>query len=442
MLNIFDHYLQESQDLHRSLKIAGFHHPTVVLQPDGFLPKDVINPFLYYLDLKNEGKPLHFNQVKVPDYWEISGNNSSGEIHEYSHKRADIIYAEPRHFRWVERVNWLDKQGTLRIQDHYDQYGQRYAQSNFSLEGEATITTYFNQDGTERLIENHMTGDIIFHDQQLIKIFKSRLDFFLYFIKDAGFDLDHIFFNSLATPFFISNQLALPGKDVLFWQEPLHDQIPGNMMAILTNPGRCQKVIIPDKATYERAKALLPSQYHEQLSNIGYIYQFGKDNYLRPEALILTNSDQVEQVETFISNLPEVTFRIAAITEMSPKLLGLMKYDNAIMYQNVTTERVQALLHQADIYLDINYANEILSAVREAFLHNHLLLAYQETVHDRRYIPDAHIFQLSDTPAMIDLIRASLSDVEVMRTHLQMQGRHANDTRIEDYQAALNAVLS
>mgnify|MGYP003216145465 CR=1 FL=1 len=41
MLNIFDSYSRESQDLLHSMKESGFDHPTVVLEPNGFLPDGV-----------------------------------------------------------------------------------------------------------------------------------------------------------------------------------------------------------------------------------------------------------------------------------------------------------------------------------------------------------------------------------------------------------------
>ena len=49
MLNVFDSYSRESQDLLHSMQESGFHHPTVVLEPDGFLPDGVESPFPLFL---------------------------------------------------------------------------------------------------------------------------------------------------------------------------------------------------------------------------------------------------------------------------------------------------------------------------------------------------------------------------------------------------------
>lgn len=48
MLNVFDRFSRESQDLLYSLQRAGYTHPTIVLEPNGFLPDGVESPFLYF----------------------------------------------------------------------------------------------------------------------------------------------------------------------------------------------------------------------------------------------------------------------------------------------------------------------------------------------------------------------------------------------------------
>ena len=61
MIQLFDVYNQESQDLHYSLTEAGLSDLAVVIEPDGFLPDGVVSPFTYYLGY-DSGKPLYFNQ--------------------------------------------------------------------------------------------------------------------------------------------------------------------------------------------------------------------------------------------------------------------------------------------------------------------------------------------------------------------------------------------
>lgn len=81
MINLFENYSQGSWDLHYSLIVAGYVNTTVCLSDDGFLPSDVTSPYLYFTGFdKVQGSALYFNQVPVPDYWEIIGTNSNAEI--------------------------------------------------------------------------------------------------------------------------------------------------------------------------------------------------------------------------------------------------------------------------------------------------------------------------------------------------------------------------
>ena len=75
MIQLFDVYNQESQDLHYSLTAAGLSDVTVVIEPDGFLPDGVVSPFTYYLGY-DSGKPLYFNQVPVPGVEKITKKSS------------------------------------------------------------------------------------------------------------------------------------------------------------------------------------------------------------------------------------------------------------------------------------------------------------------------------------------------------------------------------
>ena len=48
MIQLFDYYNQETQDLHDSLLAAGYDCPTIVIEANGFLPDDMISPYTYF----------------------------------------------------------------------------------------------------------------------------------------------------------------------------------------------------------------------------------------------------------------------------------------------------------------------------------------------------------------------------------------------------------
>ena len=443
MIQLFDVYNQESQDLHYSLTAAGLSDLTVVIEPDGFLPDGVVSPFTYYLGY-DRGKPLYFNQVPVPDFWEIAGNNQFGTINDLNQERAVIHFADGLQARLVKKVEWKTPAGRIFQVDHYNRFGACFAKTTFDGSGQAIMTSYRDVDQKEVILENHVTGDILLTlEGQGLRHFSGRVAFIIDFLQGLKVNLNHLLFNTLSTSFLTSFHFPdKSGQDILVWQEPLHDGIPGNMQLILENDQlRAKTIIIPDYATYERALQLTDEKFHHKFSHLGYHYHFKRDNFVRPDALIVTNSDQLEQVEKLVESLPRVTFRIAAVTEMSSKLLDMLRYPNVVLYQNASPQKIQELYQLSDIYLDINYGNELLQAVRQAFEHNQLVLAFEETAHNRRYIAPNHIFAKEAVDDMIHTIELALSHVKEMGRALGDQGYHANYVDPIMYQERMKTIL-
>ena len=443
MIQLFDVYNQESQDLHYSLTEAGLSDLAVVIEPDGFLPDGVVSPFTYYLGY-DSGKPLYFNQVPVPDFWEIAGNNQFGTINDLNQERAVIHFADGLQARLVKKVEWKTPAGRIFQVDHYNRFGACFAKTTFDASGQAIMTSYRDVDRKEVVLENHVTGDILLTlEGQGLRHFSGRVAFIIDFLQGLNLNLDHILFNSLSTSFLTSFHFPeKSGQDILVWQEPVHDDIPGNMQLILENDQlRAKTIIIPDYATYERALQLTDEKFHHKFSHLGYHYHFKRDNFVRPDALIVTNSDQLEQVEKLVESLPSVTFRIAAVTEMSSKLLDMLRYPNVVLYQNASPQKIQELYQLSDIYLDINHSNELLQAVRQAFEHNLLILGFNQTVHNRLYIAPEHLFESSEVSALVETIKLALSDVDQMRQALGKQGQHANYVDLVRYQETMQTVL-
>lgn len=63
--------------------------------------------------------------------------------------------------------------------------------------------------------------------------------------------------------------------------------------------------------------------------------------------------------------MPNIHFTIAAITEMSDKLLAFGGYSNVTLYPVVKPKRIKSLIKENDFYFDINYGNEILETVKK-----------------------------------------------------------------------------
>jgi len=423
---LFDTYSEESQDLHTSFKMTGQDYMAVVLQDDGFLPEDVISVYSYFLgDFKNAegslGRPRYFNQIIVPEYWEITGTNVSGKVHDMNKERGRIFYAEPKHKRYVKIVDWLDDNGKVRSSDHYNCYGALYARTTFNANSQKVNKSFFSPEGKEVIVENYVTGDIILNEAEQVRIFHTKLDFVLYFMEKVAKEDTRLFFNTLSTPFFVSQRMAPTlKKDILFWQEPARNDIPGNMKVILDgNSTRTEKIMVQNEAAYNNLVALGAAK--DMLQKLGYVYPIDRANMHRLEALICTNSDRIEKVAEIVEALPEMQFHIVAITEMSSKLMQMGEYENVNLYPTVKLDVVDELFESCDFYFDINHEGEILSAVKRAFLNNQLIFAFNETIHNRNYIATEHIFDAKNVNRMIADIQMIMMNPQLIEESLKLQ---------------------
>lgn len=437
---LLDDYSSDSQKLHQSFRLAGYEYPAAVIEDDGFLPEGVMSVYGFFLgDFKAEeslpGVPRYFNQITVPEYWEISGSNRSGSVHDKSRERGRIFYAEPTHKRLVKVVDWYDERGVVRSSDHYNRYGALYARTIFNEKGQKVNKSYFSADGKEVIVENFVTGDIILNEGEMVRMFQNKTEFVIHFLKAAGFSQHRVFFNSLSTPFFVSQRLSADKKkDVLFWQEPARDDIPGNMTIILNGQStRTEKIMVQRQRAYDKLIEL--GARADMVHKMGFLYPFSKEYTGKPEALICTNSDQIEQCRKLALDLPQIHFHIAALTEMSSKLMSMGAYSNVSLYPGVKMSVLDELFDQCDLYLDVNQEAEIVSAVYQAFLHNQIIFAFEETIHNRDCVAEAHIYPSKDVNRMISDIKALLEDKELATEHLNMQHEAALTETKETYQA-------
>ncbi|MSE04383.1 accessory Sec system glycosylation chaperone GtfB [Lactobacillus salivarius] len=440
MINLFENFGQKDLDLAKSLYMAGIEHPTVVMNYSGFLPPEVESPFEYYIDQNSEGKARYFNQIKHPDLWEIRGNNNVGEVYEIDKKRANIIYTEPKHLRLVERVEWLNETGKIRSIDHYDSHGNLFAETVCDNEGTQLLQTFFDANGKEKILRDFTTNRITLKLDKDEIIFDSLVDFVVYYLKERGYDKDSIYYNSLSLPLFVSLQLANTGKEngILFWSEDVGQEIPGNMAYLLNNNTRTKKIIIQRKEVYNKVINMLPDDKKDMVSYLGTIYPHNRLNKQRKNILIMTNSDQIEHLKELVENLEGFHFYIGALTEMSSKLLAFDEYSNVTLYPSIVPEISEDLFEKCDIYLDINYGNEILGITRVAFRENMLILAFDSTVHNRTFVAPENIYKPDLYMKMTDKIRHAFSDEDMLQDLLYKQRVAADDETVPNYKKVLS----
>ena len=440
MIILADQINAYSSRLIESLKSCGIDCPTIAVLYDGFLPEGVESPYSYYMgDNESEGKPLFFGRIECPSHQEIRAEGGNATVYERNTVRSRVFYSEPKEKRYIRIVDQLDEAGKVRWSDHYNRFGRCFARTVLDRDQKRLFKFFFDQEGKEKIEENFVTGHIVLKKDGRDVIFKNKTDFVTYYLKDRGFDLDRIFFNSLSTPFFVSEKLqkeGLEGRDILFWQEGIGDDIPRNMQAIFNDKDcRTKKIAVMYRNVFEHMEKLPLDK--DRYGLLGYHYEFEKENTGKKEVAIFTNSDDVENLEDIVKALPDFMFHVAAVTEMSSKLMSMDRYDNVRLYPNIRTKKVEELFDTCDFLLDINREKEILGADERAFLHNHLILAFDDVLHNEQVVAEKLRFKAGDFVALTDTLKKAAEDEAYRNELITEQHTQAMSETKESYAAFL-----
>jgi accessory Sec system glycosyltransferase GtfB len=459
-LLLLDHCDEQAVMLYESFMRAGFAGPALMLSEDVFLPDGVTS--LYRLAVQDTGPAVFpgavreadestgdevrayriahagwvpgqgrgFNQIEVPDYWEVSADSASGQVHDRNHLRARLFYARGVEGRIVSDVDWLDEGGTVRFTDHYDRAGLLCARTTFNEKGQRFCRSWFDERGRERLVENYVTGDSIVTRDGTTRLFRNRTDLAVALLKERGLEGRRVFYNSLSTPLFVSERLAAaPEGNVLFWQEGPRPDIPGNMQLILNGRSRTSRILVQNAQSYAKLRELGASD--DYVRPCGFVYGFERQNAGGSQVLICTNSDRIEGLATLVAGLPQMTFHIAAITEMSSKLMAFGSRPNVRLHPVASKDVLARLFDGCDWYFDINRGSEIVSSVKRAFLHNQLIAGFADTLHRRRYVAPAHVCATADD--LVALIGALSASNAKLEDHLALQRETALSEGVETY---------
>ena len=147
------------------------------------------------------------------------------------------------------------------------------------------------------------------------------------------------------------------------------------------------------------------------------------ENEAGREALILTMSDQIERIEDLTSELPEMTFHIAANTLVSDKLNRLGERENVNIYPCVSREKLDELWNRCDFYLDVNHWREIYDAVNVAHQNNLLIVGFENTMHHPELLVKGCKFLERDYKKMVLVIKYVMRSPELMQKLLLVQQR-------------------
>ena len=135
-----------------------------------------------------------------------------------------------------------------------------------------------------------------------------------------------------------------------------------------------------------------------------------KNNHLLGDTLILTVSDQIEQLEYILENLPDICFHIAAPVHFSEKI-GVLESKYNVRLMTVTTDQqIDFLVNMCDFLLDINHFQEVDAIVSKFVQAGKPVFAFDSTVHENQ---GQEVFLSSTPDKLVSRVREYLNEVRV-----------------------------
>lgn len=139
-----------------------------------------------------------------------------------------------------------------------------------------------------------------------------------------------------------------------------------------------------------------------------------KEKHLLGDALILTVSDQIEQLEYILENLPDICFHIAAPVHFSEKIGVLESKYNVRLVTVTTDQQIDFLVNMCDFLLDINHFQEVNAIVSRFVQIGKPVFAFDNTVHGNQ---GQEVFLSSTPDKLVSRVREYLNEVRVCTNH-------------------------
>ena len=135
-----------------------------------------------------------------------------------------------------------------------------------------------------------------------------------------------------------------------------------------------------------------------------------KKNHLVGDALILTVSDQIEELDYLLENLPSICFHIAAPVQFSDRIRSLETKHNVRLLTITNEQQLNFLVSMCDILLDINHFQEVDSIVSKFVQAGKMVLAFDNTVHGNQ---GQEVFEANRPDELVSRIRDSINSAQV-----------------------------
>lgn len=395
MIVVFDKFINDTDVVQAMIRRIDCDARIVVLGDSPFSASNTLSLYDYFIYGQEqellEEKKLHFNFIDVPEFWEIRMEAwYRGAIYDMGCKKADIYFDENH---CVQRVQWLMENGWVYRVDYYNKYALKYASEFRDMDGKVESKVFYSTRNQEVIVEQPQNDTVTLLENGSVKaFFCSYAEFIQYFFVEAGLEEERV--------------LIVQDQD-------------GLRLAALQSNGKSiwKCVLFSDNELLNRHVGMGGKNGH-RFYTIPEEYPV---NGAKGEVLILTASDQLEGIEYFIQELPEVTFHIAANTQVSDKLSNLAKQQNVKVYPQISKKDLNALWDQCDFYLDINHYREIHNAIDTAHKKNLLIFGFENTAHCRELVNEALLFPQGEKETLVSVVKKLVGHPELVQEWLIKQ---------------------
>ena len=312
------------------------------------------------------GNPLFFNDLEVPELWECWTLGITTYLFDGEERRANVVLRGDILSRTVDRVEWFGQGEEIASIDFYNRYGWRSKQSLLTETGQPYLDIYLNRQQEEVLLHYISQGIFLYQPP------KGR---------------DHLYANKEELQKAVLKQVLPEDEAILLMDQSLLafvKEIPKERLAYCAREAHALDEIKEQVGQILLVEDGILSEKKDGITALSGLVDVEQESF-QPEALIMTASQEVEGLSSLVHQFPQVTFHIAALTAMGPKLTDLVARPNVRLYPGISLGNYESLLARCSIYLDCNQGEEVMNSSIRALENGLVLFGLKSTVHQEAY---------------------------------------------------------
>lgn len=417
-------YSEECRLLEDILKAIKADYTFVVEKDHYFLPDQYVSLMEHvmgrYEDVVYEETALDYGFVDVPQFWQVRAEYGVANVYDMGKKKA-VMHAHQFHAkRVVTTVEWLSETGQVYRTDYYNKYGFACCKVWKDLMGKSIMKSYYTKTGKE-IISYDLQRELIYisQDGPYKKYFNSEKEL----LKDVLKDLIEVGETIVITS--VSQARLLKEIDA---------EGIANVMAVFDR-AEDLKAYRELCATGWKYPVFMLSNSHtaytqmqENEFSLCYAPSVANLSKKAKNALIVTTTDRLIGVEELITGAPEITFDIAANTQVSEKIKRLEQYSNVRVHACIDENQMKSLMEAAAFYLDINNGRELFEVIRKAAMEELLILGQEATMHNSKYVLSECYFKENALEDMITMLRKLQKDEQLYNQYVKKQRQKSIET--------------